>query len=319
MIRDTLAGLTRIFIGLGSLITVLGFLGGLLWVFDLAANFRLHLAAVGVVLTGIAGLQRLKITATIAALATLTNAVLVAPLYMGMLRSGAPPTTGRPLRVVVANVQQDVGDPKAVGLFLDELDADVVGLVEVNKKWMRALKPHLKRWRYRLIKTRDDKFGMALLAKTRLRGQAKSLAGDLPTIVARIKHAGGEIGLVLVHPPPPVSGETAGIRDKLFEALSAWRSEWPDEVVIFGDFNATPWSIPFRDLLSGAGLRHGRLGQGYQASWPTRLFEVDVGGFGLPIDHVLIGGDLEFIEHQVGRRIGSDHRPLLATIGRIDH
>lgn len=319
MIRDALAGVTRIFIGLGSLLTVLGFLGGLFWVFDLAANFRLHLATVGMAFTLFAGLQRLKITATIAGLATLTNAVLVAPLYMGMMQNDAPSTTGKPLRIVMANVQQNMGDPKVVGQFLDDLDADVVGLVEVNKKWMRALKPHLKRWRYRLIKTRDDNFGMALLAKTRLKGEAKSLAGGLPTIVARIKHDGGEIGLVLVHPPPPVSGEIAGVRNKLFESLSGWRSQWSDDLVIFGDFNATPWSVPFRDLLSSAGLRHGRLGQGYQPSWPTRLFKVNVGMFGLPIDHVLIGGDLQFIEHQIGPKIGSDHRPLLVTIKRMNH
>lgn len=80
---------------------------------------------------------------------------------------------------------------------------------------------------------------------------------------------------------------------------------------MLGDFNATPWSRPFRALLQSEALREARdaAGAGLQATWiagarlPTWL----------PIDHVLVR-DLAVRGFDRLGENGSDHRPVRAIV-----
>ena len=51
-------------------------------------------------------------------------------------------------------------------------------------------------------------------------------------------------------------------------------------------------------------------GGGLHGTWPTNL-----GRFGAPLDHVLYRGPFSVIQHAVGPRFGSDHRPLFTVLG----
>jgi endonuclease/exonuclease/phosphatase (EEP) superfamily protein YafD len=75
------------------------------------------------------------------------------------------------------------------------------------------------------------------------------------------------------------------------------------------DFNITPWSPVFADILEGSGLRDSSLGFGVAPTWLSRpLF------FGLPIDHILVSPDIKVKNRHVGPDVGSDHFPVIADL-----
>ena len=81
------------------------------------------------------------------------------------------------------------------------------------------------------------------------------------------------------------------------------------DAVVLGDFNATPWNDAFQAMRRECGLSAGST-RWWLPSWPDPL----PGLLRVPIDHVLVGGDLTVVDARLGPSIGSDHRPVLATI-----
>ena len=79
-------------------------------------------------------------------------------------------------------------------------------------------------------------------------------------------------------------------------------------VVLAGDFNMTPLSARFGVLLRNTELR--RAEGGMNSSWPSLLTPI-----GLSLDHILVGNGIESAVMQTGRRLGSDHLPI---VGRFD-
>jgi endonuclease/exonuclease/phosphatase (EEP) superfamily protein YafD len=107
------------------------------------------------------------------------------------------------------------------------------------------------------------------------------------------------------------------IHERHFEQWIADASGRPGTIVL-GDFNLTPWSPRFRDALARSGLTPA----GDYRLWPrtfpampaARLLFFLSGG--IPIDHVLVSGDLGVSRVVRGPFIGSDHYPVYAELFR---
>jgi endonuclease/exonuclease/phosphatase (EEP) superfamily protein YafD len=80
-------------------------------------------------------------------------------------------------------------------------------------------------------------------------------------------------------------------------------------VVMLGDFNTTPYSPIFPEVLKIGRLRDSALGFVPQTTWQSR-FPL----FGLPIDHILVGHGVSVLDRHVGAGIGSDHFPIIADL-----
>ena len=80
-------------------------------------------------------------------------------------------------------------------------------------------------------------------------------------------------------------------------------------MIVAGDFNVTPWSPHFRDLLKAAGLRNAACGPGYLATWPRWFWPARI-----PIDHVLLKGPWAVTTLRLGPAFGSDHYPIIADL-----
>ncbi len=86
---------------------------------------------------------------------------------------------------------------------------------------------------------------------------------------------------------------------KLFDASGP-------STALIGDFNATPWSFRFNRLARARGLK--RHGTGIAASWPSGPLPL------LLIDNVVTTPDIRSVSFSIGPDIGSDHRPVVATV-----
>ncbi len=91
--------------------------------------------------------------------------------------------------------------------------------------------------------------------------------------------------------------------------IAAWAAD-PDQCVVMGDLNSTPWAAEFRDLERVGGLQHARRGQGYLSSWgmlPGKFMR-------LPIDHALGKGDLNLKNFRLMPWMYSDHRGFVVDL-----
>ena len=79
-----------------------------------------------------------------------------------------------------------------------------------------------------------------------------------------------------------------------------------ENVIMAGDFNSTPWAAPFRQFVNTAKLQHSRQSYGLQNSWYADKSKI----IGLPIDHILYGGNINLTDFEVIETLNSDHNAL---------
>jgi endonuclease/exonuclease/phosphatase (EEP) superfamily protein YafD len=90
-----------------------------------------------------------------------------------------------------------------------------------------------------------------------------------------------------------------------------------DNVILMGDWNLTPWSPVFREVLEIGGLHYQNFGLLPVSTWPSFNF---LSVLKIPIDHVLFKGGLRPVSFARGPSNGSDHHSLIARfyVGPIE-
>ncbi|MFN3213333.1 MAG: endonuclease/exonuclease/phosphatase family protein [Henriciella sp.] len=131
--------------------------------------------------------------------------------------------------------------------------------------------------------------------------------GGRAYIAADLDEQWDGIRVITGHGMTPTSQTGLAQRNALLEYLTNVAEE-SESFILLGDFNMTPWSPTFATL---PGKRAGdpRLSM----TWPT-IFPL----LGMSIDHIMFSDDLELVDFQILRSIGSDHYPLLAQFRRRD-
>jgi endonuclease/exonuclease/phosphatase (EEP) superfamily protein YafD len=199
--------------------------------------------------------------------------------------------------------------------WLASRPADVIALQEVNGRLTDLLRAGEDGYPYRLVAedelvTRDGwpaRESIVILSRYPILEHRllQPWAKAWQVALARLNVAEGlRPWIVAIHAPSPVYPDNLPVRHLIYEKLTETIAGLDGPVIVVGDFNATPYTPVYRDFVEAAGLatfRH------FPASYPAGL-----GGFGIPIDHVLARG-ARLAELQALPPIGSDHRPLTAT------
>jgi endonuclease/exonuclease/phosphatase (EEP) superfamily protein YafD len=185
-------------------------------------------------------------------------------------------------------------------------------LVETSDAWIQALSPLAGEYPHQLTRPRSDNFGVALYSRRALQEADIRMFGaaGVPSVVARIEYRGSPLHILLTHPVPPMSGHNALLRDGQLVAAAVAAQALGPRTILAGDFNTTPWSPVFADVLARSGLRDSAHGFGPQPTWPTTL----PWPCRIPIDHCLHSSDLEVVDRRTGADIGSDHLPLIIEL-----
>ena len=139
----------------------------------------------------------------------------------------------------------------------------------------------------------------------------KAGKATLPETSAEVSFTldGQKVKLLAIHTISPVRPWRADRRDVALVAARAWVREATGPVMVIGDFNATPWSAAFKDLVRDAHLRNSLEGFGVQPTWPENHIIV-----GIPIDHQGFTRQLTAVDRWTGPGFGSSHRSLTARI-----
>ena len=287
--------------------TLTGFAGHVWWFFDLFSHFRVQyficLCLVAVVLL-VGGKYEFAVTyASGAAI----NLFLLLPSYVPQQQRGSDCDVEL-LRAAAINVHSSSQQYDLVRNFIVDADLDFVLLMEAATEWRRNLADIYRLYPYLIEDARDDSFSIGLLSRHPfVKSDVIHLGGaDFPSVLAEV--AIGERRLVIlgVHLWPPRNQAFASVRNAQLDAIPDVLKNLNAPVLMFGDFNATPWSFYFRKLVRDTSLVPGSAGRGLQPTWPSWFPPLLI-----PIDHCFGSQEVRFVSSKVGTHVGSDHYPLL--------
>ena len=290
--------------GLLAMASLPGFLGGLHWLPDLFAHFRVQYLQLALLLAGIClWVRRNRCAAALVAVAAF-NYAFILPLYMGK----PPPPTGKPMRAMLMNLNAANGKVQSVLKSIRTADPDVLLLEEVTPDWAFELSVLAGNFPYRVSEPQEGCFGIMLLAKHPMeRGRIVEI-GDagVPSIIADLHLPHGTVSIVGTHPVPPIGAAYARNRNLQLAALPAVTKAQQHPVLLMGDLNTTPWSPHFAKLIQESGLHNSMKGFGFQPTWPANLPFMRI-----PLDHVLYSDGIVVHNRMVGGNVGSDHFPVV--------
>jgi len=293
----------------------LGLLGREQWEADLLSHFRVQYV-LALLLAGAYFLVRRRWVLLLPTLALLAYVGWPVGEYFLPRDAGSIGHGKRQLRVMSLNVEASNNRADLVTAAIEQADPDVVFLSEATATWAGALAPLRTRYRYDTGEGARGPFSLLLLSRLPVRDARVIQLSDngWPAVVARIcpSETADEkdcIGFVGIHPPPPISAGLAAERNGVFRALpDAIARISASPVIVAGDFNCTPWSPFFADLLAATGLHDSALGFGVWPTWNSSLLPL-----GLDIDHVLADG-VAVRSNRVGGDVGSDHYPVVVDL-----
>ncbi len=318
------------FVGMSLVaLSIVGFLGGLWWVFDLCAHFRVQylisllavllflivLRSVSTPLAEKKGSERFVYTilrfhtwclvGIIAAV--VVNVILIAPLYTGR-KDVIASECSRKFRILMANVHTANARYGKVCNLIDMYEPDFLLLEETDQKWLDALCHATEPYPYSIARPRGDNFGIAFFSKLPLERSRIVRIGtpDIPSVLIRFESGQEQFTIVGTHTIPPLNGYLSGLRDDHLSKIPDVVKDIEGALLLVGDLNVTPWSYHFRRLLSKTALKDSSHGWGYQPTWHAHVPLMRI-----PIDHCLHSSDILIKNRQVGTDIGSDHLPLL--------
>jgi endonuclease/exonuclease/phosphatase (EEP) superfamily protein YafD len=296
-----------------ALVTLTGvsFLGDSHWALEILTHFRMQFVALAAALLLLACVLGSRLSVAAVSGALLLN---LGPIWADVvpIRS-TDPEPADSIKVLMANVLTSNANASGLWKLIHAEQPDVIGLLEVDARWLAELRPLHGLYPYRLAKPRQDNFGIALYSRIPFTtSELSRLAGsDVDAALVRMRIGERDLGLLLAHSFPPVGQREAEIRNAQLRDIERIRLENAEiEFVVVGDLNTTPWSPHFRALTRGAGLRSAARGHGYVPTWPTALAPLMI-----PIDHGLLSPGLRASSYRRGPAIGSDHRPILMEVG----
>jgi endonuclease/exonuclease/phosphatase (EEP) superfamily protein YafD len=288
--------------GVLCLATLLAYGGRWLWACELLVNFRTHYA----ILLSLAWISAAALRHwRIAGAAAIGFALNVWPMYGAFFGSGAPPASNaRAVRVAEFNVNIANDNLPGIAAYLESQAVDVAVLEELSPANADKLAALLPRLPHRYLAEHDGVWGVVIMSHWPLIAPQPATQDGLK-FAARVDVDLGDrkFRLYGAHLNWPVIPDTERVRNAQLQALGRELAECPHACVVVGDFNVTPWSSHFRDVLKSPGVHDCAAGRGLPGTWPSGLPAV----LRIRIDQCLTAGAVSVANLRVGESVGSDH------------
>lgn len=225
----------------------------------------------------------------------------------GLAEPGAPTVT-----LYSANVYVRNRDVEAMRRSIVEADPDIIILIELGREPSEKLDTLLDGYPHRVAGALIDRPTGAVRSVIASRFPLTDLrpdSGPLHMIGARARTPLGPVNILGVHLTRPWPFQYQWGQIIQTTRLAEVRRGLDGPVIVAGDFNSVSNARIGRQVKAEAGLFPA---SGFPGTWPSAL----PGVFGMTIDQVWRSPDLAFVSRRLGRRNGSDHRPVVTVITR---
>jgi endonuclease/exonuclease/phosphatase (EEP) superfamily protein YafD len=245
-------------------------------------------------------------------------AILSANMVTWYLPAGAPHRSL--VKILFSNVWETNRNHQPILDLVRSEAPDIAVFVEVNARWRKQLDSLQDIFPY----SRDNKKGEVIYSKIDLKGTeiVEPDPSFIRTLILRnLQLQGKPFTLVVTHPSSPANLTEFAKRNKHLDDLGLYLEKSPDNLIVVGDFNATPWSPYYRKFVDRSRLVNTREGLGLHPTWTTlgvRKFPLwSQPLLSVPIDHIFTRApNIHASSFHTGIDIGSDHLPIVAEINK---
>lgn len=293
-----------------SFVSILPNLFSEYWLMDVFSNFKpQYLSIIPFLLILVCLLFKNKSLAiVILVIALLWNSYFIVPYYTSSLDKET--TSFNSFKLSSINLFSGNSEIELVKKYIEQENPDVLILMELTPKLKKDLLPIIQKFSYKKIETRADNFGIALLSKFEMKSSIDYFdLNNKPSIIGDLNIKNQIFTIVATHPIPPVNQASFMNRNKQLQNILSKRANFSKNLIVVGDLNTSSFSNHFNELIKYH-LKDSRIGFGLQPTWPAGYKILQT-----TLDHCLISHHLKVIERKTGEYLGSDHLPILITIG----
>lgn len=320
---DSLDSWIKIFCILLGLVYILSLGASFFWIFDLFRHFMVQYVIVALVFALCAVLRKQwPYAAAMLVLAFICGFEIASRIdYVPPPASIEALAKDKLLKVIVYNRKYTLTEHQAMVDFIKAENPDIFFILEANKTHSDALRTEFKtNYPYQVLMPKENAFGMVAASKTPFTFKWKTPSNpkiqvlDNFILVTRIHPKGSApINFFALHAPPPMSPKLFAQRNADLEyipqMMNAKLKSPETNVIVLGDWNITPYSPFFSQLLRDTGLKNQTTTRYFPPSWPAGFYPP----FQIPIDYILHKGKIRLVEKRLGPSLGSDHRPVIAV------
>ena len=315
-------GLVDISVILAGAIALFGFAARLSWAADMCCQFRVQIMMFLLPATLFYWLLRRGAVAWWLLACLVANVVPMTP-YIWPAATQVTKDDDGFTRIILMNVLVNNLHHNDVVKYVQEKSPDIFIALEADHNWTDGLEPLRASFPHRYLI--DDRGTSSLAAYSRIPFDSietlQSTERRLPSIDMTVTLDGKQLQIVATHPFVPKTEETADLRNEQMQNV-AEKMDRTKARMLIGDFNCTPWSPHFTDMLATANVRPAGYGHGLRPTWYHESRHLGpLNGtwvLGLMLDHVLIGPNVRASHYSIGPPLGSDHRPIVVDFRLVD-
>ena len=283
----------------------------IIWLFDLASNFRLHIAA-------------LSLTALVLEIIFIDIWVLKLLILFALLFSifplsswiksheGILGTSGSMYKVESFNIEWNATEHENSLQYIKNSDADILVLQEVTQELKHKISDYSEKYPYQLGEGHShvmvlSKFNLQLVEYLPWPGKyhkrAMHVICQLPEQVLHI---------IAIHLQVTRNWREIQIRNHQIDTLSDYVNNIKQALMVVGDFNAGTGSNVLRQIENTTALTSNESLLTYKRTWPAKA-----GICGIQLDHFYVNNKLTIDASSLGPILDSDHRPISTNLRNL--
>ncbi len=263
------------------------------------------------------GRNLMRLTPIAATVAVLGSGALMLP-ELTRPKGESAPALGETLKLVQFNLWENNSDPEGSARWVLDQDPDIITIVEGYEANGGAARLLRERYPYAVTCADPQPCSTMILSKTkpvRRHGLGGGVSdANLSAAHARFAGAKGEFDVFAIHYTWPIPAGPQQQQSKRF--LKVLGGINPDNAVIGGDFNSTPWSFSLRRLDAAIGMERRTRGQATWPAAPITRYQIKPPFPLLAIDQVYAGKAWKTVSVKRGPGLGSDHYPVVVVLKR---
>ena len=218
------------------------------------------------------------------------------------------------IRIMSANVlMSNTEYDKLIGIVKTH-QPDFLITLESDQTWQNKLSCLEPEYPYRVYCPKDNRYGMHLYSKFKIKRQQVSelIESDIPSIHILFEDADGiEVQGHFIHPAPPSPTEedSSRPRDTELIILAKALKNRLRPCIVAGDLNDVAWSRSTRLFMRISGLLDPRKGRGFFNTFHASYFFMR-----WPLDHLFHSNEFSVKRIERLEKYGSDHFALLTEL-----
>ena len=291
-------------------LSLFGFLAQQTFLAELVTHFKLQYFILSFIGTIAFILAKNWKWLALALLCLIMNGIHVVPWYIP--HNAITSAQHKTLKILHTNVlTQNRNHQKLIHQIKTE-QPDIIFLQEVNRRWIKSLQELQTSYPHQFNRpTEMGSDGIAVWSQIPFEHVEELKFGNkqFPSLYIKIQHQNQILSIASTHPLTPMGPDNLKVRNLQMQNMAEYLSNAPEPKMLIGDFNMTPWTPYYTQLIQTTGLRNARKGFGILPSWPVQIPFMKI-----PIDHCLVSSKIHIKDIRTLESIGSDHLPLLVEL-----